>query len=127
MFSFTFEHLFLTSPLSFTIHGFRYLSVFRSPNALTLDDVECPFVHSETTLKGHFATSNPIVNQIQHNIQWGQLSNLMSVPTDWSVIFIYLLLASFPLYSFVVHNVMNDEDGWVMQHYQLMKHCTILI
>ncbi|CAF2815602.1 unnamed protein product [Rotaria sp. Silwood2] len=66
----------------FTVHGFRYLSIFGSPNALTMDDVECPFVHSETTLKGHFSTSNPVVNQIQHNIQWGQLSNIMSLPTD---------------------------------------------
>ncbi|CAF1175379.1 unnamed protein product [Rotaria sordida] len=67
---------------TFTVHGFRYLSIFAPPNALTMDDVECPFVHSETTLKGHFSTSNPIVNQIQHNIQWGQLSNMMSLPTD---------------------------------------------
>ena len=74
----------------FTTHGFRDVSVFGSPNSLTMDDVECPFVHSETTLKGHFTTSNPIVNQIQHNIQWGQLSNIMSLPTDWFVIFILL-------------------------------------
>ncbi|CAF3787848.1 unnamed protein product [Rotaria magnacalcarata] len=67
---------------TFTVHGFRYLSIFGAPNALTLDDVECPFVHSETTVKGHFSTSNPIINQIQHNIQWGQLSNIMSLPTD---------------------------------------------
>ncbi len=73
----------------FTVHGFRYLSVFDPPHAMTLDDVECPFVHSETTLKGHFSTSNPIVNQIQHNIQWTQLSNIMSLPTDWSVLFRY--------------------------------------
>jgi alpha-L-rhamnosidase len=53
---------------------------------MSMDDIECPFVHSETTLKGHFITSNPIVNQIQHNIQWGQLSNLMSVPTDWYIL-----------------------------------------
>ncbi|CAF1241697.1 unnamed protein product [Rotaria sp. Silwood1] len=67
---------------TFTVHGFRYLSIFGSPNSLSIDDVECPFVHSETTLKGHFSTSNPVVNQIQHNIQWGQLSNIMSLPTD---------------------------------------------
>ncbi|CAF4113656.1 unnamed protein product [Rotaria sordida] len=75
----------LTQPVvstNFTIHGFRYLSIFGPPNELTLDDVECPFVHSETTLKGHFSTTNQIVNQIQHNIIWAQLSNLMSVPTD---------------------------------------------
>ena len=61
--------------------------MYGSPNPLALHDVECPFVHTETTLKGHFATSNPIVNQIQHNIQWGQLSNIMSIPTDWFVRF----------------------------------------
>jgi len=67
---------------SFTVHGFRYMSVSRSPSPLSIDDVECLVVHSETTLKGNFTTSNPIVNQIQHNVQWGQLSNLMSLPTD---------------------------------------------
>jgi hypothetical protein len=107
---------FLFLSLRFTIHGFRYISVFGPPNELTMDDVECLFVHSETTLKGHFATSNPIVNQIQHNIQWGQLSNLMSVPTDWSVVFVYLFLTISSLDSFVVHNVVNVVDGWVMQH-----------
>jgi alpha-L-rhamnosidase len=70
---------------SFTIHGFRYVFLFGSPNGLQNEDVECPFVHSETTLKGNFTSSNPIINQIQHNILWGQLSNSMSLPTDWYV------------------------------------------
>ncbi len=61
---------------------------------MTLDDLNCSFIHSETTLKGHFASSNPIVNQIQHNIQWGQLSNIMSLPTDWFVVFTGFLLLS---------------------------------
>ncbi len=72
--------------LRFTVHGFRYFSILGSLRQMSMDDIECPFVHSETTLKGHFITSNPIVNQIQHNIQWGQLSNLMSVPTDWYIL-----------------------------------------
>jgi hypothetical protein len=82
--------IYLSILSSFTVHGFRYFSVFAPPNGLTTDDVECLVVHSETTLIGHFTTSNPIINQIQHNIQWGQLSNLMSVPTDWYVRFTYL-------------------------------------
>jgi alpha-L-rhamnosidase len=73
----------------FTVHGFRYLSIFDPPNSLTIDDVEYPFIHSEKTLKGHFTLSNPVVNQIQH-VLWGQLSNIMSIPTDWYVIFIHL-------------------------------------
>lgn len=84
MFKYQFSTL-VSILFSFTYHGFRYISVFASPNPLALDDVECPFVHSETTLKGHFNSSNPIINQIQHNVQWGQLSNSMSLPTDWYV------------------------------------------
>jgi hypothetical protein len=92
------------------------LSILNPPHTMTLDDVECPVVHTETTLKGHFTTTNPIINQIQHNILWGQISNIMSLPTDWSVIFIYLLIKISSSNSFIVHNVMNVLDGWVMQH-----------
>ncbi|CAF3871451.1 unnamed protein product, partial [Rotaria magnacalcarata] len=66
----------------FTVHGFRFITVFGSPNSLSVNDVECPVVHSETTVKGHFVSTNPIINQIQHNVQWGQLGNSMSLPTD---------------------------------------------
>ncbi|CAF4325997.1 unnamed protein product, partial [Adineta steineri] len=55
---------------------------YGSPVGLSVNDVECPVVHSQTTVKGHFASSNPIINQIQHNVQWGQLGNSMSLPTD---------------------------------------------
>jgi hypothetical protein len=92
---------------SFTVHGFRYLQVSGAPNPLTVDDVECPVVHSETTVKGHFASSNPIINQIQHNIQWGQLGNIMSVPTDWYIFFIHFINLKCSLFFFIlVHNAM---------------------
>ncbi len=77
-------------PFSFTVHGFRFISVFAPPHSVAADDVECPFVHSETTLIGKFTSSNAIINQIQHNVQWGQLSNSMSLPTDWYVRLTYL-------------------------------------
>ncbi|CAF4075806.1 unnamed protein product [Rotaria sordida] len=66
----------------FTVHGFRYITVFGSPTPLLINDIECLVVHSETTVKGHFSSSNPVINQIQHNILWGQLGNSMSLPTD---------------------------------------------
>lgn len=68
---------------TFTVHGFRYITIYGPPNELHSDDVHCPVVHTETTLKGNFQTSNPVINQIQHNILWGQISNIMSLPTDW--------------------------------------------
>ena len=31
---------------------------------------------------GAFETSNPLLNQLQHNIRWGQKGNFLDVPTD---------------------------------------------
>ena len=31
---------------------------------------------------GEFETSEPLVNQLQHNIVWGQKGNFLDVPTD---------------------------------------------
>ncbi len=31
---------------------------------------------------GRFETSNPLLNQLQQNIQWGQKGNFLDVPTD---------------------------------------------
>ena len=66
----------------FTVHGFRYLEFRGAKHTIQPSDVQCYFVHSETTMVGNFSTSNAVMNQVQHNIQWGQLSNLMSLPTD---------------------------------------------
>ncbi|CAF0911465.1 unnamed protein product [Adineta steineri] len=63
----------------FTSHGFRYLLV-NGYNKVSKDDVECYNAHSETTLIGNFSSSSIVLNQIQHNIIWSQLSNSMSLP-----------------------------------------------
>lgn len=65
----------------FTYHGFRYLLVNGYDNIKT-DNVECYNAHSETTYIGNFTSSSTVLNQIQHNILWSQLSNSMSLPTD---------------------------------------------
>ncbi|CAF1293205.1 unnamed protein product [Adineta ricciae] len=65
----------------FTYHGFRYVLVNGYDN-VNKDDIECYLAHSETRLIGNFTSSNVVLNQIQHNILWSQLSNSMSLPTD---------------------------------------------
>ncbi|CAF3886294.1 unnamed protein product [Adineta steineri] len=65
----------------FTYHGFRYLLVNGYDN-INKDNIECYNAHSETTLIGNFSSSSDVLNQIQHNILWSQLSNSMSIPTD---------------------------------------------
>ena len=65
----------------FTYHGFRYLLVNGYDN-IDIKDVECYLAHSETTMIGNFTSASDVLNQIQHNILWSQLSNSMSLPTD---------------------------------------------
>ncbi|CAF1115219.1 unnamed protein product [Rotaria sordida] len=65
----------------FTYHGFRYLLVNGYDN-INKDNIECYNAHSETKFIGNFTSSSDILNQIQHNILWSQLSNSMSLPTD---------------------------------------------
>jgi alpha-L-rhamnosidase len=63
----------------FTSHGFRYLLV-NGYNNININDVECYNAHSETTLIGNFSSGSVVLNQIQHNVVWSQLSNSMSLP-----------------------------------------------
>ena len=68
----------------FTYHGFRYMQVQGAVYGIREQDVQCFAVHSETTLIGNLTLAHPVLDQIHHNVQWGQLSNLMSIPTDCS-------------------------------------------
>jgi alpha-L-rhamnosidase len=66
----------------FTFQGFRYVAVDGYPGQLTLDSLAGVVVHSDMTRTGQFETSKPLVNQLQHNIAWGQKGNFVDVPTD---------------------------------------------
>ena len=66
----------------FTFHGFRYVMIEGLSEAPNLDDVTGIVIHSEMKPTGTFSCSNPLINQLQHNIQWGQKGNFLDVPTD---------------------------------------------
>jgi alpha-L-rhamnosidase len=66
----------------FTFMGFRYVEVNGFPGELTLDNITGIVVHSDMKPTGSFECSNPLINQLQHNIQWGQKGNFVDVPTD---------------------------------------------
>ncbi len=66
----------------FTYHGFRYVEVTGFPGTPILESVEGRVVHSAVEPTGAFICSNPLINRIHKNVLWGQLSNLMSIPTD---------------------------------------------
>ncbi len=66
----------------FTFQGFRYVQVEGYPGELTLESLTGIVIHSDFELSGIFECSNPLLNQLQQNIQWGQRGNFLDVPTD---------------------------------------------
>ncbi|HVU22902.1 MAG TPA: glycoside hydrolase family 78 protein [Opitutus sp.] len=66
----------------FTFQGFRYVAVAGYPGELTADAVTGIVVHSDLPATGTWESSNPLLNQLQHNIAWGQKGNFLGVPTD---------------------------------------------
>ena len=67
----------------FTFHGFRYVEVEakRHPECEILG-VEGVVLHNDMPMTGSFACSEPLVNQLFSNLQWGQRGNYLEVPTD---------------------------------------------
>jgi alpha-L-rhamnosidase len=65
-----------------TFQGFRYAAVEGYPGELTLDSLTAVVVHSDMAVTGHFGTSSPMLDQLQHNTVWGQKGNFLDVPTD---------------------------------------------
>jgi alpha-L-rhamnosidase len=66
----------------FTFMGFRYVEVSGFTGDLTIDNVTGIVIHSDMDVTGSFECSNPLINQLQHNILWGQKGNFVDVPTD---------------------------------------------
>ena len=66
----------------FTFMGFRFVEVTGFPGELTADNLTGVVVHSDMDVTGSYECSNPLINQLQHNILWGQKGNFVDVPTD---------------------------------------------
>jgi alpha-L-rhamnosidase len=72
----------------FTFHGFRYVEVsyhqvWQDQLApLDRSTVTGLVLMSDLPETGTFACSDPLVNQLQANIQWGQRGNFLEIPTD---------------------------------------------
>lgn len=66
----------------FTFYGFRYLKIENYPGEINPDNFTAVALYSDMKPTGTFTSSNALVNQLQHNIQWGQRGNFLDVPTD---------------------------------------------
>ena len=66
----------------FTFQGFRYIQVVGYPGELKPENLTAIALYSDMIPTGDFTCSDPLVNKLQENIQWGQKGNFLDVPTD---------------------------------------------
>ncbi|MFI5195425.1 MAG: family 78 glycoside hydrolase catalytic domain, partial [Chitinophagales bacterium] len=66
----------------FTFQGFRYIKIEGYPGEIKPENFTAVAIYSNMPVTGSFTTSNALINQLQHNIQWGQKGNFLDVPTD---------------------------------------------
>jgi alpha-L-rhamnosidase len=66
----------------FTWQGFRFVKVEGYPGEISPDNFTAVALYSDMPPTGSFTSSNALVNQLQHNIQWGQKGNFLDIPTD---------------------------------------------
>ena len=66
----------------FTFYGFRYIKVEGYSGELRPENFTAVTLYSDMKPTGEFTSSHPLINQLQHNIQWGQRGNFLDVPTD---------------------------------------------
>ena len=66
----------------FTWHGFQFIKVEGYRGELKPENFTAVALYSDMKPTGTFTSSNPLINQLQHNIQWGQKGNFLDVPTD---------------------------------------------
>jgi alpha-L-rhamnosidase len=66
----------------FTFHGFRYVELTGLPTAPAIDALTGIVFHTDAPFTVKLKTGNGMINQLWSNIQWGQRSNFVGVPTD---------------------------------------------
>ncbi len=67
----------------YTFQGFRYIRLTEYPfEEVDLSNFTAIVVHSDIKRTSDFITGNEKINQLYHNIIWGQKSNFLDVPTD---------------------------------------------
>lgn len=65
----------------FTFYGFRYIKI-EGVEDIMPENYTAVALYSDMKPTGSFTSSHPLLNQLQHNIQWGQKGNFLDVPTD---------------------------------------------
>ena len=68
---------------TYSFQGFRYVRLAEYPfEEVDLNSFRAIAVHSDIKRTGSFHCGNEKINQLYHNIIWGQKSNYLDIPTD---------------------------------------------
>ena len=68
---------------AFSFQGFRYVRVDEYPEGnIDLEGFRAVVVHTKLDRIGRFECGDTKINQLYHNIIWGQKSNYLDLPTD---------------------------------------------
>ncbi|MCF0172758.1 MAG: family 78 glycoside hydrolase catalytic domain [Bacteroidales bacterium] len=72
-----------TYSTKFTFYGFRYIRLEGvDASEINLSDIRAAVRFTDMAPTGGFSCSDPLVNQLQSNVQWGLRGNFVDVPTD---------------------------------------------
>ena len=68
---------------TFTWQGFRYVRIDKFPyDEIDLNCIKAIVIHSDMKARSSFICGNKKINQLYHNVIWGQKSNFIDIPTD---------------------------------------------
>ena len=66
----------------FSFQGLQYIKLIDYPKDISIDNFIGIMIHSNLKRTGSFVCGNQLINQLYHNIIYGQLSNYLDIPTD---------------------------------------------
>lgn len=66
----------------FSFQGFRYALIESWPEEVRAENFGACVIHSDMPQTGFFTCSHPLINQLQHNIEWSLRDNFLDIPTD---------------------------------------------
>ena len=66
----------------FSFQGFRYALIQEWPEEIRKENFTACVIHSDMAQIGGFSCSNPLLNQLESNIEWSLRGNFLDIPTD---------------------------------------------
>ena len=72
----------ITYDEAFSFQGFRYALIQEWPEEIRKENFTACAIYSDMAEAGGFSCSNPLLNQLESNIEWSLRGNFLDIPTD---------------------------------------------